>query len=72
MKTEPSLFVYDDGHIEMTCDLAKVALMAKRDNGSYWLRMVGGDSLNVPALPGAAIRAAWIAYQGKFNPTTAR
>jgi hypothetical protein len=72
MKTETSLFVFEDGATEIVVDLAKVALMAKRENGSYWLRVVGGDSLNIPAAPGLAIRTAWIAYQGKFDPAKDR
>lgn len=72
MKPTPSLFVYEAGALEITCDLDKVAFMAKRENGSYWLRMVGGDSLNLPPEPGAAIRTAWIAYQGKFDPSKDR
>lgn len=78
MKTEPSLFVYeaaeDDTSAtkELTVDLAKIALMNKRAGGNYWLRMTGGDSLDVPAPAGVAIRTAWIAYQGKFDPNKAR
>lgn len=72
MKTTPSLFVFEDGVLELTVDLEKIALMTKRADGSYWLRVVGGDSLNVAAAPGAAIRNAWVAYQGKFNPATDR
>lgn len=73
MKTEPSLFVFDDGELEMTVDLAKITLMSKRADGTYWLRMLGGDSLHLQnGVAGAAIRTAWVAYQGKFNPTTDR
>lgn len=70
--TQTSLFLFTNNELEVTVDLAKVALMAKRIDGSYWLRMTGGDSLNVPAEVGVAIRTAWIAFQGKFNPATDR
>ncbi len=72
MNTTPTLFAFTTDTLEITVDLAKVALMAKRENGSYWLRLTGGDSLNIAAEPGAAIRTAWIAFQGKFNPATDR
>ncbi len=72
MKTEPSLFVFEDGTTEITVDLAKIALMAKRESGAYWLRTIGGESLQLPPAPGAAIRKAWIAYQGKFDPAKDR
>jgi hypothetical protein len=74
MKTDTSLFLFEDAasELEITVDLAKIALMAKRAGGRYWIRMTGGDSLDVPPEPGLAIRTAWIAYQGKFNPTTDR
>ena len=70
----PSLFVFEDADrgLELTVDLEKVALMAKRASGNYWLRMVGGDSLDVPEVAGIAIRTAWIAFQGKFSPNTDR
>lgn len=72
MNTTPTLFVFENGTLEITVDLAKVALMAKRENGTYWLRFAGGESLNVAPDAGTAIRTAWIAYQGKFNPATDR
>lgn len=74
MKTEPSLFLFEDttGEAELTVDLAKIALMAKRAGGRYWIRLTGGDSLDLPPEPGLAIRTAWIAYQGKFDPAKDR
>lgn len=73
MKPTPSLFVFEGEGLEITVDLAKIAYMAKRADGSYWIRMTGGDSLNPPAAAaGVAIRSAWIAFQGKFNPATDR
>ncbi len=73
MKKEPSLFVFDDGNLYMTVDLAKISLIAKRPGGGggYWLN-AGGQSIPVPQLAGAAIHDAWVAYQGKFNPKTDR
>lgn len=72
MNTTPTLFVFTNDTLEMTVDLAKIALIAKRENGTYWLRLTGGESINVAADAGAAIRTAWIAFQGKFNPSTDR
>lgn len=71
MNPTTSLFVFENDNNEITVDLAKIALMVKRADG-YWLRMAGGDSLPVKADAGVAIRTAWIAYQGKFNPATER
>lgn len=72
MKTTTTLFVFEDGAREVTVDLAKIALMAKRYDGSYWLRMTGGDSLNLDAGVGVAIRTAWVAFQSKFDPAKDR
>ena len=67
----PSLFLFDDGNLQMTVDLSKIALMSKRAEGSYWLS-TGGQSVTVPAVAAVAILEAWTAFQGKFNPKTDR
>ena len=72
MKTDPSLFTFTNDTLEITVDLAKIALMAKRESGAYWLRTIGGESVQLAPEAGVAIRGAWIAYQGKFDPAKDR
>lgn len=66
---KPSLFVFE----EYVIDLSKISLIAKRDlNPGYYLQMQGCTSLGIRQEAGDAIRTAWIAFTGKFDPAKDR
>lgn len=77
MQNQPSLFTASAsiGGYSTTVDLAKVAAMSVRPQaspGAAWWVTIGVAQFYLSAEIGDQIHAAWIAFQGKFDPQRSR